>query len=223
MTRRYLVRWLGLTVLLVALVFVPAGRVDAPMAWTLLGAYSLFLLAFGLVFTGQDPGMVQERSKPGPGVKAWDQVWIRVYGAVFFLFFILAGLGIRFAGPHAVPLGWQIVGLALFACGLAMMWWAVSVNTFFSRMVRIQEDRGHHVITNGPYALIRHPGYAMALLVWPGAALALGSWWAMVPALTIVALYIYRTAREDRTLQAELDGYAEYAQKVRYRLLPGVW
>jgi len=223
MILKFLWKWLGLTALLIALVFVPAGRVDAPMAWISLGVYSAFLLAFGIVFSGQDPGLVKERSKPGPGVKSWDQVWIRVYGILFFVFFVVGGLGIRFNGPHTVPLGLQIAGLVLFVAGLALGWWAMSVNTFFSRMVRIQEDRGHHVITSGPYRFVRHPGYLMAVVVWPGAALALGSWWTLIPAFIIAALYVYRTAREDRTLHEELEGYTEYAKKVRYRLVPGIW
>jgi protein-S-isoprenylcysteine O-methyltransferase Ste14 len=222
-TLRFVVQWLGLIVLLAALVFVPAGRVDAPMAWVLLGVYGAFLLAFGIIFSGQDPGLVKERSKPGPGVKSWDQVWIRVYGVFFFAFFVVGGLDIRFNGPYTVPLGLQIAGLLLFVAGLALAWWAMSVNTFFSRMVRVQEDRGHHVITSGPYRFVRHPGYLMAVVLWPGAALALGSWWALAPAFTIVALYVYRTAREDRVLREELAGYAEYAKKVRYRLAPGIW
>jgi protein-S-isoprenylcysteine O-methyltransferase Ste14 len=90
-------------------------------------------------------------------------------------------------------------------------------------MVRIQGDRGHRVITSGPYRFVRHPGYLMAVVVWPAAALALGSWWALIPAVIIVTLYVYRTAREDRTLREELEGYSEYAQKVHYRLVPGIW
>lgn len=219
----WLLKWLGLTALLVALVFVPAGRLDVPMAWALLGTYSAFLLAFGLVYRQQDPGLLEERSKPGPGVRSWDRIWLSVYGFFFFATFVVAGLGIRFAGPHAVPLWLQIVGLALFMAGLALGWWATSVNTFFSRMVRIQKERGHYVVTTGPYRFVRHPGYLMAVVCWPGAAMALGSWWALVPGTIIAMLYVYRTAREDRILQEELAGYAEYARKVRYRLVPGIW
>jgi protein-S-isoprenylcysteine O-methyltransferase Ste14 len=218
----YLARWLGLTVLLLVLYFLPAGRLDLPMSWVLLGSFSAFLLAFGLVYSQSDPGMLQERSKPGPGVKSWDRVWLNVYGVFFFLSYVVAGLGVRFGGV-TVPLGLQIAGWALFAAGLALGWWATSVNTFFSRMVRIQEDRGHRVVTEGPYRLVRHPGYVMSILAFPGAALALGSWWGLIPGFIIAALYVYRTAREDRTLQAELPGYAEYAQRVRYRLIPGIW
>lgn len=218
----YLARWLGLSLLLGGLYFVPAGRLDLPMSWVLLGSYSAFLLAFGLVYRQRDPGMLAERSRPGPGTKSWDRVWLNVYGVFFFLSYVVAGLGVRLGGV-TVPLGLQIAGWALFAAGMALGWWATSVNTFFSRVVRIQEDRGHHVVTEGPYRFVRHPGYLMTVLAFPGAALSLGSWWGLVPAGIIVGLYVYRTGREDRTLRAELPGYAEYAQKARYRLLPGVW
>jgi protein-S-isoprenylcysteine O-methyltransferase Ste14 len=98
-----------------------------------------------------------------------------------------------------------------------------AVNTFFSEVVRIQHDRGHYVVTSGPYRWVRHPAYLANIVLWPCSALALGSWWAMVPAGVIVALYVLRTALEDRTLQKELPGYADYAKQVRYRLVPGAW
>ncbi len=215
---------LALVVLLGALYFVPAWRVDLPVAWVLFATYGAFLLAFAIVNRQRDPGLLEERSRPGPGVKTWDQRWIRVYGCVFFAFFPIAGLDVGWIHKGvAVPLGLQVAGVALFLAGLGLSWWATSVNSFFSRMVRIQGDRGQRVVTDGPYRYIRHPGYAMALIAWPGAALGLGSWWALVPGITIALLFIYRAAREDQTLQRELPGYSEYAQKVRYRLVPGVW
>ena len=89
--------------------------------------------------------------------------------------------------------------------------------------MRIQTERGHHVVDRGPYAIVRHPGYVGAFLLLAGIALALGSWWALLPAAIAVLLLVLRTVWEDRTLQAELAGYAAYAQKVRFRLIPGVW
>ena len=101
--------------------------------------------------------------------------------------------------------------------------WAETVNRFFEPGVRIQTERGHHVIDTGPYALIRHPGYFAAVLLFVGIALSLGSWWALIPAGFGSLLLVLRTVWEDRTLHAELPGYAEYAQRVRFRLVPGVW
>ena len=113
-----------------------------------------------------------------------------------------------------------LVGLAL-ACGL--VFWVTAANTYLSRLVRIQEDRGHQVVTTGPYRFVRHPMYAGLVVLIPCLPLFLGSWWALVPAGLIAILFVIRTALEDRTLRAELPGYAEYAQHVRYRLLPGIW
>jgi protein-S-isoprenylcysteine O-methyltransferase Ste14 len=106
---------------------------------------------------------------------------------------------------------------------MAVTYWAMAVNPFLSTIVRIQDDRGHFVVTSGPYRYVRHPMYAMILLMWPGIALELGSWWALIPAVVIAIVFVIRTTLEDRTLQAELPGYAAYGQQTRYRLLPGVW
>jgi protein-S-isoprenylcysteine O-methyltransferase Ste14 len=107
--------------------------------------------------------------------------------------------------------------------GSALGNWAMLENRFFSGYVRIQTDRGHMVVSNGPYRSIRHPGYLGGIVTWLAAPLALGSLWALIPAGAVVVAYVIRTALEDRTLQAELDGYKEYARQTRYRLVPGVW
>jgi protein-S-isoprenylcysteine O-methyltransferase Ste14 len=120
--------------------------------------------------------------------------------------------------------GWGcLVGYALMLAGFVGFTWATSVNRFFEPSVRIQTDRGHRVVDTGPYAIIRHPGYAFGFLLFLGIPLALGSLWALIPAILLCPLLVVRTVLEDRTLQAELPGYKEYAQRVRYRLLPGIW
>ena len=115
------------------------------------------------------------------------------------------------------------IGYALLIAGMAGLTWAESVNKFFEPTVRIQADRGHTVIDTGPYAIIRHPGYVAACLLILGMPLSLGSFWALIPAVLSCLLLVVRTVLEDRTLRAELPGYKEYAQRVRYRLVPGVW
>ncbi|WP_245300449.1 isoprenylcysteine carboxylmethyltransferase family protein, partial [Rhizobium sp. YK2] len=107
--------------------------------------------------------------------------------------------------------------------GIALGTWAQAVNRFFEPGVRLQRERGQYVISNGPYAYVRHPGYVSAILVFAGLALALGSWWALIPAAWASGVLILRTGWEDALLQAELEGYADYAGRVRFRLLPGVW
>jgi protein-S-isoprenylcysteine O-methyltransferase Ste14 len=122
-------------------------------------------------------------------------------------------------------MSWWFVGLGYFllTTAVAITAWAQAVNRFFEPGVRIQTERGHRVVQTGPYAIIRHPGYFAACLLFPGIALALGSWWALVPAGFATLLLLIRTEWEDRTLHAELAGYAAYAKRVRFRLIPGVW
>ena len=117
----------------------------------------------------------------------------------------------------------QVAALAIIAIGYVLITWAVAVNRFFSSVVRIQRDRGHRVITTGPYRWVRHPGYTGGGIACLATPLALGSLWAFIPAGLTIMLLIVRTVFEDRTLQAELVGYQDYMQQTRYRLIPGFW
>jgi len=136
---------------------------------------------------------------------------------------LIAGLDTRFGWTGRVALALQIVAIAIFMLGGALFSWAMVSNAYFSTVVRIQEDRGHTVCTTGPYRFVRHPGYVGAILQSLAVPLMLGSLWALVPGGLAALLIVARTALEDRTLWEELDGYKEYARRVRYRLLPGVW
>jgi protein-S-isoprenylcysteine O-methyltransferase Ste14 len=111
----------------------------------------------------------------------------------------------------------------MFLAGMLMFSWAMMSNSYFSTTVRIQDDRGHQTVTSGPYQYVRHPGYVGAIVLSIGTPLLLRSWWVLSPGVVTAIMFIPRTAMEDRTLQQELGGYAEYAERVRYRLLPGVW
>ena len=146
-----------------------------------------------------------------------------LFSPLFLGIFVVAGLdAVRFEWS-AMPVGWWALGLALFVAGTSLFSWSMGVNPFFEKTVRIQTDRGHRLIDTGPYACVRHPGY-VGFLGWILAPpLLLLSWWAFVPAALSVAGLVARTALEDRTLRAELDGYADYARRVRYRLIPGLW
>jgi protein-S-isoprenylcysteine O-methyltransferase Ste14 len=128
----------------------------------------------------------------------------------------------RYHWLHVPWWGYQ-VGYALMITGFVGVTWATSVNKVFEPLVRIQTDRGHKVVDTGPYVIVRHPGYALGYPLFLGMPLALGSLWALIPALLMGPLLVVRTILEDRTLQHELPGYSEYAQRVRYRLIPGVW
>jgi protein-S-isoprenylcysteine O-methyltransferase Ste14 len=122
-----------------------------------------------------------------------------------------------------VLLAVEIVGWIGLLLAMGLVAWVAINNAYLSAVVRIQDDRGQQVVTTGPYRYVRHPMYAADLFFFWGIPLLLGSWWALVPSLLIVVVMIIRTALEDKTLQAELPGYKEYAEKVRYRLVPGVW
>jgi protein-S-isoprenylcysteine O-methyltransferase Ste14 len=157
------------------------------------------------------------------GTKKWDKIWL-------FTFMILFIYGMPFiAGYDIGRLGNQIGGLSLyfgillFLLSLSLVTWAMSVNKFFEASVRIQDDRGHHVITDGPYQYVRHPGYS-AMIFWTvGFPLAVGSLLALYVGFALLLALALRTYLEDRTLQKELNGYVEYTQKVRYRLIPFIW
>jgi protein-S-isoprenylcysteine O-methyltransferase Ste14 len=135
---------------------------------------------------------------------------------------VLAGLDARF-GWSPVPWELQAAGLAGYAAALCVNLWAVRANRFYSSAVRVQADRGQHVADAGPYRFVRHPGYTATICATLAGGLALGSWVALLPALGFVALFVRRTVIEDRMLTAELPGYADYARRVRRRLVPGVF
>jgi protein-S-isoprenylcysteine O-methyltransferase Ste14 len=135
----------------------------------------------------------------------------------------LAGLDAGRNGWSVMPSWVQILGIALFLIAWFFSTWSMVSNKFFEGTVRIQKDRGHKTVTSGPYAIIRHPGYAAFILLYFATSLLLGSWWGLIPAGIIAALFVLRTANEDRTLFEELPDYPAYTQQVRNRLLPGVW
>jgi protein-S-isoprenylcysteine O-methyltransferase Ste14 len=122
-----------------------------------------------------------------------------------------------------VPTGLVVFGYVLFSVGFVLSVWAESINKFAEPGVRIQTERGHKVVDTGPYAIVRHPMYLSAFFLFFGTALALGSFWALIPAACVVLILVVRTAWEDQTLQQELEGYTQYAERVRYRLIPGLW
>lgn len=217
-------QWIVVTVMVAVVLFASAGRVDVPMFWAYLVVHSGAQLAMTLVVFRRNRDLLEERQRPGEGAKAWDRVVLRFYFLFTLALFVAAGLDVgRFHWSDTVPLWGQVTALVGFALSFAFSIWAMVVNNYYSRVVRIQGDRGQYVVTDGPYRYVRHPSYAGGIVSWMCAALALGSWWALLPAVLIGLLLVIRTALEDRTLHEELPGYVKYAQRVRYRLLPGVW
>ena len=205
------------------LVFWPAGRLDWVAGWLYVGLVALNFLVNLVYLQRVNPELIEARMRVARGTKRWDIVWGVIFGPMLLATYVVAGFDVvRFEWSTMSPLFWP-VGLLLFLPGTVLFSWSMGVNPFFEKTVRIQSDRGHRVIDTGPYAFIRHPGY-LGFFGWClSAPLLLGSWWAFVPALLSVAGLVVRTALEDRTLHKELEGYAAYSQRVRYRLLPGVW
>lgn len=217
-------QWILVTVMLAVVLFASAGRVDVPMFWVYFVVHSGAQLAISLLVFRRNRDLLEERQKPGEGAKAWDRVILRIYFSLTLALFVVAGLDVgRFHWSDTVPLWGQVAALLGFALSFAFNIWAMVVNNFFSQVVRIQQDRGQYVVTEGPYRYVRHPSYIGSMLSWVCAALALGSWLALVPAVLIAAAFTVRTALEDRALRGELAGYEEYTHRVRYRLLPGIW
>jgi protein-S-isoprenylcysteine O-methyltransferase Ste14 len=169
-----------------------------------------------------NPAIFIARSRIHKGTKRWDQVIVVFLLLAFFAVYLVAGLDHRFHWS-SVPTWLLVAGYLLLSLGTLGSVWAYRVNKFAEPGVRIQRDRGHRVIDHGPYAIVRHPIYVSGLLLFVGTALALDSFWALIPIAVATLVLVVRTALEDRMLQTELEGYKEYAARVRYRLFPGVW
>jgi protein-S-isoprenylcysteine O-methyltransferase Ste14 len=220
---RYILReTMGLVVMGVAL-FWSAGRLDWWPGWAVLGVMLAWTVATGMVILRTNPGLLAERLGPRKGGKLWDTAIMSILGLAQLARYILAGLDERYGWSSGFSVPTQIVALILCILGYALFVWATASNAFFSQIVRIQSERGHVVATGGPYRFVRHPGYAGSILFELVVPILLASWWVFIPSLLGAVLLILRTALEDRTLQAELPGYADFSRQVPYRLLPGVW
>ncbi len=199
------------------LLFGGAGRFDLPFFWATLGVMiSVAIIAMLTI----DRGLLRERLNPAPG--GTDR-HIRAMIMPFSLAHLgLAGLDARYGWSH-VPFAAQLCGLIVMAIAFSLSIWAMRVNLFFSPVVRIQSERGHRLVTNGPYAYIRHPGYLAAVILLASSGISLGSWWSLLPNIGAILVIFRRLLLEDRFLHKNLDGYRDYAQRVRSRLVPAVW
>jgi len=222
-------QWIRLVVvyLLIPLILlICGGDLDWWQAWI----YSILILVSGvggrIRAEQRHPGLTAERQniENVQKAKAWDKVLAPLMAvSVVFPMVIVAGLDHRYKWSPEFPLWLSVIGFILIAFGYAFATWALVENRFFSGVVRIQTDRGHVVCDTGPYQFVRHPGYAGNLLPLFGIVLALGSVWTLIPAAVAIIITVIRTLLEDQTLQEELSGYRDYAQRVRYRLIPGIY
>jgi len=222
-------QWIRLVVvyLLIPLVLLVCG---GDLGWWQAWCYSLLIVAAGpggrIWAERRHPGLMAERQnmEKARSAKAWDKVLAPLMAlSLSFPLVIVAGLDHRFGWSPLFPSGLIVLGFLLLSLGYAFAAWALIENRFFSSVMRIQLDRGHVVCDSGPYRIVRHPGYAGNLLALPGMVLALSSMWTLVPAAVALIITVIRTALEDQALQDELPGYRDYARRVRYRLIPGIY
>jgi len=200
-----------------------AGRVTWWQGWAFLLTFIIYVSILVWRLSKVNPELVRERNLPADKAEAWDRVVMGIYIVILVVLLIVSALdGGRYVWS-AIPLGVQMIGWILLIVAGIIVWHVMMTNAYLSSWARIQDDRGQVVIQEGMYRCIRHPMYLGIILSFLGIPLMLNSWWAMIPSVVIVGLFVYRTYREDRMLIDSLAGYTEYTEKVRYRLLPGIW
>ena len=207
-----------------ALLLVPSGTWHWPAAWMFLAAMVVIGFGCGLWLAKTDPDLLAERMRltARDEQPTADKFFVPVIGAAFLGWFVVMGIDHRLHGTafsHAV----QAIGLALLFVSTVFIMWVFRTNSFAAPLVKVQRERGHHVIDSGPYAWVRHPMYSGAIIFFIGIALLLGSSWGLLAVPLLALLFAFRTLIEERTLRDGLDGYIDYTSRVRYRLLPGVW
>ncbi len=213
----------------VLFIFIPlivSGDIRWIEAWALAALEVAVSVISRILAARKNPDILQERASftDAEGIKSWDKKIVP-----FIAFYIPAVIYIIFGLDHRF--GWSMpvsgiikgIGFIAFIAGFLLSTWAMVENRFFSSVVRIQKERGQVVCDTGPYRWVRHPGYLGGLISWMGIPLFMGSLWGYIPVIIEMIFYFIRTRLEDQTLQAELPGYQEFAQRTRYRLLPGIW
>jgi len=194
-------------------------------AWTYAGISILGFAISRMLAAQRHPDILSERAKflQHEDAKTFDKILSPLVGLGGGIIPIIAGLDELFQWSPGFSPTVKIISLIIILAGYTLASYALIENRFFSGMVRIQTDRGHEVVSGGPYRWVRHPGYAGSLITYPVIPLLLDSEWTFIPAILLIIILVIRTYLEDKTLQKELPGYADYAKKVRYRLVPGVW
>jgi protein-S-isoprenylcysteine O-methyltransferase Ste14 len=223
--RKLINRTVFYLVVLALLLFGAAGTLRWPAAWVYLAITAVVSIGGGLWLARHDPALLAERLKPviQRDQKPWDKIFMAVMVALWFGWLVLMGLDAgRYHWSH-VPLIAQIAGVGLIGLGSYLVYLTFKANSYAAPVVKIQKERGHRVVSTGPYAYVRHPMYAGALGLVLGAPLLLGSWWGLAGAAVLILVMAMRAVLEERALHAELDGYADYAARVRYRLVPHLW
>ena len=206
-----------------ATLFISAGSFQWKDARTLLGLFFIIIIINLLVLIKWNPGVIEERMNVKKGTKKWDLVLGSVIGVLSIGILVIAGLDERYGWSPDMAHWIRMLAIAMCVLSDLFFLWAMAVNKYFAKFMRIQEDRGHTVVTDGPYQYIRHPGYVGWTFMWITLPVILGSLWAFLPVGVSIILILVRTAWEDKCLMEELEGYPEYSHKVRFRLIPGLW
>jgi protein-S-isoprenylcysteine O-methyltransferase Ste14 len=219
---RYVIQRMTLLFLFAVILFVAAGTLRWVRGWVYL--VYVFLLETGtlIVLAKRAPETLRQRGMRHVGVKTFDKAFMVCWLCLSFIAPAVAGLDKRFNWSH-MPMVALYCGVILMAIVWPLATWAMVENEHFEQLVRIQSDRSHHVVTSGPYQIVRHPGYTGSIVGTFCTPFILGTWYTLIPAGAIILLFIIRTALEDRTLRRELEGYDSYAQQTRFRLIPGIW
>jgi protein-S-isoprenylcysteine O-methyltransferase Ste14 len=208
-----------------ALLFGSAGTLSWPPAWAFLGVFFAAAFLITRMLARRDPALLNERMQ-WPIQRAqlpWDRIIMVVFTVLFPGWLVLMGLdAVRFDWS-GMPNWLQIIGGIGVAAAMSFVYRVFEENTFLAPIVRLQWERGHKIISTGPYAVVRHPLYAAVLILFVSTALLLGSWFGLAGVLVLASGLVFRTAMEDRELRRKLEGYADYARRVPYRLFPGVW
>ena len=217
---------IGMVLVVGAPLFIGAGTLRWGWAWIFTLVTLIGWIVLSLILVRANPELLNERGKrikDLSGTKRWDWIVMTVYTVLLLATPLVAGLDYHYGWSSPAPFGLKVLGITILIVSFFLLTWSMAANRFFAPTVRIQTQREHQVIESGPYHYVRHPGYVAVLLQFITVPLSLGTLMAWIPALLGAALFVLRIALEDRTLIAELPGYADYAQRTRYRLLPGVW
>jgi protein-S-isoprenylcysteine O-methyltransferase Ste14 len=207
-----------------ALLFVPAGTLHWPAAWVFLGTTAILGISCGLWLARTDPALLAERMRPmmQSNQPLADKKFMLAFGFVALSWFLVIGFDERMHMSE-VPAALQALGMVMLLCSVGFIMWVMRENSFAAPVVKLQTERGHRVVSTGPYAWVRHPMYSGSVLFFVGTPLLLGSWWGVAMLPLFIALFAIRAGIEERALIAGLPGYADYTTRVRYRLLPGLW
>lgn len=205
----------------------PAGTVQWWEAWAIIALWTAFGVVMTIFLSRHDPELLAERMKLLPiqkDQKVWDKLMMALFTIAGIALYIVPGFDVvRYQWSESLPLWMEISAMIIHLPCFWFLWWVMRENTYLSQVVKIDSERGHKVITSGPYAIVRHPMYLVVVVFLFAVPVALGSRHSLILSIILTILMIARTYFEDRTLHEELLGYPEYAQKTSYRLIPGVW